>query len=92
MKKIISILLALILCFTIATPVFADSIILDFGDVAGKPGDVNVDTFISSVDLVVLRKVLLGTSGFQSKKTADANEDGKVDIIDLVRLKKMMLK
>ena len=90
MKKIISIFLALILCFTIATPVFADSIILDFGDVAGEAGDVDVDTYTTASDLVMLRKILLGTTSPQSKKTTDVNKDGKIDIRDLVRLKKIM--
>ena len=68
MKKIISLLLVLILCFTITTSVHADSIVFDFGDVAGEVGDVDVDTYTTASDLVVLRKILLEISIPQSRK------------------------
>lgn len=92
MKKIISLLLAFVLSFTVMISASADSVIVDFGDVAGEAGDVDVDTYITATDLIYLRKVLLGMVEVQSPKTANVNKDeaGTVDIIDLVRLKKLL--
>lgn len=69
---------------------FDDNIIFEFGDIAGKAGDVNVDTEINTADLVNLKHALLGRIRLQSKVTADANVDGSVDVRDLVRLKKTL--
>lgn len=92
MKKLISLVLALIMCFTFVVSASADSVVLDFGDVAGEAGDVDVDTYITSTDLACLRKIILGASHPQSEKTANVNDDteGKVNIVDLVRLKKIL--
>ena len=60
MKKIVSLFIVMILCVCSIFTVSADSIEVDFGDVAGKAGDVDVDTYISASDIVALRKVLLG--------------------------------
>lgn len=90
MKKIISVLIAVILCFGSMLAVSAESSVnIDFGDIAGKAGDVNVDTYISSSDLALLRKILLGVTKIQSKKTADVNADNVIDIRDMVHLKKI---
>lgn len=94
MKKTITFLVSIItvmcMLFTVsAAP--ADSGEIDFGELAGMSGDVNVDTYIDSSDLVLLRQILLDMSKEQSKKTADVNEDGNIDIRDLVRLKKTMV-
>ena len=69
---------------------FDDNIIFEFGDIAGKAGDVNVDTVINTADLVNLKHALLGRVRLQSKVTADANKDGSVDVRDLVNLKKTL--
>lgn len=51
-------------------------------------GDVDCNEKIEASDLIVLRKILLGTSEVVRESTADTNGDDVVDIIDLVRLKK----
>lgn len=55
--------------------------------VAGRFNDVNGDRNLSSDDLVMLRKNLLGvtTLGY-----ADINSDGDGNILDLIRLKKLL--
>ena len=50
-------------------------------------GDLNADGSLNTSDLVMLRKVLLGQKGVESKY-ADSNSDNRVNIIDLVHLKK----
>lgn len=93
MKKIISIFVVIItvicMMFTVsASPI--DSGDIEFGDLAGVPGDVDVDTYIRSTDLVELRRILLGMSIVISEKTANVNEDDVIDVRDLVRLKKIL--
>lgn len=90
MKKIVSLFIVMILCVCSIFTVSADSIEVDFGDVAGKAGDVDVDTYISASDIVALRKVLLGINVPQSKKTIDVNKDDVMDVRDLIRLKKIL--
>ncbi len=94
-KRIAAIVLAFVLLIgaTFGTQVnafAADSIVVDFGDIAGKAGDVDVDTYITSSDLIVLKQILIGAAKAQSEKTADANEDNSIDVRDLVNLKKTM--
>lgn len=95
MKKLISLFMALIMCATVmVTSVSAeDSVVVDFGDLAGEPGDIDVDTYITATDLVCLKKILLDEIKPQSIKTANVNGDeaGSVDIRDLVRLKKLLV-
>ncbi len=94
-KRIAAIVLAFVLLIgaafgTQVNAFAADSIVVDFGDMAGKAGDVDVDTYITSSDLIVLKQILIGVADAQSEKTADANEDKSVDVRDLVNLKKIM--
>ena len=84
MKKLIAVLLALVMCSVMMiSHVSADSVIVDFGDVAGELGDVDVDTFITATDLVTLRKILITEIQPQSNKTANVNGADGVDIRDL---------
>ena len=57
-----------------------------YGDIAGDSG-------ISVVDLLYLKKYLLGDMSLKepNKKAADVNKDGKVDVVDLLLLKKHIL-
>lgn len=50
-------------------------------------GDLNCDGSLASSDLVMLRKILLGTSN-EGSRYADSTTDNKVNLKDLVRLKK----
>ncbi len=89
MKKLISVLLAVIMIFGISATVVADSVVFDFIQVAKlQIGDVDANAEISSADIAVLKKVLLSVQEVVSEKTTDMNYDGSIDIIDLVRLKK----
>ena len=91
MKKIVSLLLIVIMLFGAVIAVRAeDSGEIDFGELAGAVGDVNVDTVINSTDLAQLKKILLGTAQVQILKTADVNKDGVINLKDLVRMKKML--
>ena len=58
----------------------------------GSAGDFDNDGVIDAADLVVLRKILLGTqdTGEMPEGIADFNVDGKVNIIDLVAMKKYL--
>lgn len=57
-----------------------------YGDVAGDSG-------ISVVDLLYLKKYIIGDMnlGNANKKAADISKDGKVDVVDLLLLKKSIL-
>lgn len=90
-KKFFALLTVFILCFTQMAVSAEDSVVMDFGDVAGIPGDVDVDTNITSLDMVTLRKILLGLTGPQSFLTSDVNEDNKIDLRDLVKFKKIVV-
>lgn len=56
-------------------------------------GDIAGDTSITVVDLLYLKKYLLGDIKLNApnKKAADINKDGKVDVVDLLLLKKHIL-
>ncbi len=56
-------------------------------------GDANVDGKVTTADLLILKKHLLGTSELsaQGKLNADTNKDGKVSTADLLVLKKYLL-
>lgn len=91
-RRILALCIAMIIVLSIPfTALASDSIVIDFGDVAGEAGDINVDTYITAADLVLLKKILLGKTEPQSMKTANVNQMGGVDIKDLVRLKKIMI-
>lgn len=91
MKRLISVLLSIVLLFTVTVTAFADdSGEIDFGDIGGVAGDVDVDAYVGTQDMVVLRKILLAVEVAQSKQTADVNSDGAIDVRDLIRLKKIM--
>lgn len=58
----------------------------------GSVGDFDNDGVIDAADLVVLRKILLGTQDTSEmpEGIADFNIDGKVNILDLVAMKKYL--
>lgn len=51
--------------------------------------DINGDLVNNAVDLVLLRKKLLGINEI---RTGDTNADGDINILDLIRLKKHLMK
>lgn len=56
-------------------------------------GDIDGDSNISVVDLLYIKKNILGDISLSgaNKKAADINKDGKVDVVDLLLLKKYLL-
>lgn len=56
-------------------------------------GDIAADSGISVVDLLYLKKYLLGDIKLNepNKKASDINKDGKIDVVDLLLLKKHIL-
>lgn len=56
-------------------------------------GDINGDANISVVDLLFIKKYILGEINLAepNKKAADINKDGKVDVVDLLLIKKYLL-
>ena len=56
----------------------------------GVTGDFDGDNAINATDLVVLKKVLLGTKDTTevSRELADYNKDGKINVLDLIAMKK----
>ena len=56
-------------------------------------GDINSDANISVVDLLFLKKYILGEVTLKSanKVAADISKDGKVDVVDLLLIKKYIL-
>lgn len=56
-------------------------------------GDIDGDADVSVVDLLYLKKYILGDMNLNSanKKAADISKDGKVDVVDLLLLKKHIL-
>lgn len=91
LKKFFALLTVFILCFTQVVVSAEDSVVKDFGDIAGVAGDVDVDTKITSLDMVVLRKILLDLAEPQSFVTSDVNGDKKINLRDLVKIKKIMV-
>lgn len=60
---------------------------------ASEPGDIDGDGSIGAVDLMLLRKYLVGLTieGRFDGTAADLNGDGSIDILDLVRLRKLLV-
>ena len=56
-------------------------------------GDIDGDSKISVVDLLYLKKYILGDMALKAvnKEAADISKDGKVDVVDLLLLKKQLL-
>ena len=77
-------------------PSWTESVRQNYGGritwVAYEPGDMNGDAEVDSLDLMLLRKQLVGlpAEGSFNPAAADLNGDGTVDILDLVRLRKLM--
>ena len=56
-------------------------------------GDNNGDGKVSILDLLRVRKDILGSSSLSTydKKASDTNRDGKIDVVDLLRVQKQLL-
>lgn len=65
----------------------------DWQETVKSSGDVNGDGKISVVDLLKIRKTILGSGQLseEEKNRADVNGNGKIDIIDLLRVQKIIL-
>lgn len=56
-------------------------------------GDINGDATVSVVDLLYLKKYILGDISLNpvNKEAADISKDGKIDVVDLLLIKKYIL-
>ena len=85
MKKIISVLLAIILAFSCVVMACAEDSI-DWGDIGYKRGDVNADGKISAVDALMVLKYVAGSETLTSSQMFRANmnqdKEGAVTAID----------
>ena len=56
-------------------------------------GDANADNQTSLMDLILLRKHLVGTETLSSANQAamDINVDGSISLIDLVKLRRILV-
>ena len=88
MKKLTALFLAVLLLVTATVTAAADTVEVDFNELAYQKYDINCDLEINSNDMAYLRKVLLGTEQIIYKPVTDLNGDGNVDVIDLVIIKK----
>ena len=58
-----------------------------------KAGDVNGDGAVTVMDLLKVRKAILGMNQLteEEQKAADINGNGKIDVLDLLRIQKSIL-
>ena len=54
-------------------------------------GDVNADGVLSSGDLVIMQKYILGRDSLKAPENGELNGDGEIDIFDLVALRKLLI-
>ena len=54
-------------------------------------GDTNGDAIIDSVDLVFVRKLLLGAATLKADMVLDTNNDSQINLVDLVKIKKLAI-
>ncbi|EPR09375.1 glycosyl hydrolase family 95 catalytic domain-containing protein [Ruminiclostridium papyrosolvens] len=59
--------------------------------VTGKPGDINNDGEIDAIDLLLLKKYLLGLETIENSELADLDANGEINAIDFSLLKKYLL-
>ena len=59
--------------------------------VTGKLGDINSDASIDSLDLMLIKKQLLGIEDIQNTKLADLDASGAIDAIDFALMKQYLL-
>ncbi len=57
----------------------------------GKLGDINSDASIDSLDLMLIKKQLLGIEDIQDKTLADLDASGTIDAIDFALMKQYLL-
>lgn len=94
-KKVI--VISLILCFSLLFYKIVDILSYEdniiHGDTNDVKGDINNDKKVNSMDYIMLRKHILGTSKLtgDSLKKADANGDGKVSSLDYIVIRKIIL-
>lgn len=91
MKKAIAFLVSLAMMMGTAMVAQADSVEVDFSDVANLTiGDINADGLVSADDIVFLTKIFLGKETVIRGDLTDMNYDGSINIVDAVRLKRKL--
>ncbi len=60
--------------------------------IPSRPGDVNADSDVNTLDVILLQKCLLGTESLDAMDpiAAELHEDGVINAFDLAYLKKML--
>ncbi len=59
--------------------------------IQGKLGDINSDGAIDAIDLILIKKHLLGLETIENKVLADLDASGEVDAIDFALMKQYLL-
>ncbi len=57
----------------------------------GKLGDINSDSSIDAIDLMLIKKHLLGTEAIENTALADLDASGAIDAIDFALMKQYLL-
>ena len=66
---------------------------INVGDAINKPGDVNMDGKVNSLDYVMVRKYIMKTGDLSvdQKKYADVNSDNTINSLDYVLIRKIIM-
>lgn len=90
MKKIFSLILALMMLITMPALVCNAALVSD-GTNYYQYGDVNTDGEVNILDLIRLKKITINITVEYNMSTADINSDGNINSADLIGLRKMLL-
>lgn len=92
MKKLTALFFAVMLLVTATVTAAADTVEVDFNELAYQKYDINCDFEIDTNDMAFLKKILLGVEQVKYEPVTDLNGDGNVDVIDLIIIKKHFAK
>lgn len=90
-KKAISLVLVVLVICALPISVGAQEINVNV-PVYTVVGDMDGNSQLNAIDLILLQKAVLGVPFQYNEKSADMNKDGKINIKDLVALKEELSK